>query len=104
AYVQGYGNPASRPDYQDVSFFGEDNWRATRAMSVRLGVRYQRQFWAGSTFHMPAYGEFVMAKDRNNLAPRLTVSWDPFSDGRTSVHGSYGVLYGNVILGVFGDS
>jgi Carboxypeptidase regulatory-like domain/TonB dependent receptor/TonB-dependent Receptor Plug Domain len=104
AYVQGYGNPASTPDYQDVSVFGEDNWRATRAVSVRLGVRYQRQFWPGSTFNMPGYGEFVMAKDRNNLAPRLTVSWDPFSDGRTSVHGSYGLFFGNVITGVFGAS
>ena len=53
---------------------------------------------------MPGYGEYVMPKDRNNLAPRLTVVVGSVQRGRTSVHGSYGLFFGNVITGVFGAS
>jgi hypothetical protein len=31
--------------------------------------------------------------DRNNVAPRLAVAWDPIGDGRTSVRSAFGVFY-----------
>jgi hypothetical protein len=104
AYVQGYGNPAKAPNYQDVSVFGEDNWRTTRNTTLRLGLRYQRQFWPSSSFNMPGYGKYSLRSDANNAAPRVAVSWDPFNNGRTSLHGSYGLFFGNVITAVFGAS
>jgi hypothetical protein len=104
AYVQGYGDPEAAPNYQNVSVFGEDNWRVARNITFRLGLRYQRQLWPSSSFSMPGFGTYSLASDGNNLAPRLAVSWDPFNDGRTSLHGSYGLFFGNLITGVFGAS
>ena len=34
-----------------------------------------------------------------NLAPRFSVSWDPWADGRTKVFGTYGVYYDRLFLG-----
>ncbi|HEV8337096.1 MAG TPA: carboxypeptidase regulatory-like domain-containing protein [Candidatus Polarisedimenticolia bacterium] len=34
----------------------------------------------------------------NNLAPRLSVSWDPQSDGKSKVFASWGRFYGNLFL------
>jgi outer membrane receptor protein involved in Fe transport len=34
----------------------------------------------------------------NNLAPRLSVSWDPRSDGKSKVFASWGRYYGNLFL------
>lgn len=35
----------------------------------------------------------------DNVAPRLSVSWDPWEDGRTKFFGSYGVFYDRIFLG-----
>jgi hypothetical protein len=69
-----------------------------------MGLRYQRQFWPETPFNLPGYGSYSLASDGNNLAPRLAVAWDPAGDGRTSIHGSYGQYFGNVVTGVFGAS
>jgi len=34
----------------------------------------------------------------NNLAPRLSVAWDPFSDGRTKVYATWGRYYDKLFL------
>jgi len=34
----------------------------------------------------------------NNLAPRLSVAWDPFSDGRTKVFATWGRYYDKLFL------
>src|SRR5262249_37377208 len=31
--------------------------------------------------------------DKNDFAPRFGFAWDPFSDGRTSVRGGFGIFY-----------
>ena len=35
----------------------------------------------------------------SNVAPRLSLSWDPWLDGRTKFFGSYGVFYDHIFLG-----
>ena len=35
----------------------------------------------------------VVPTDKNNIAPRVAVAWDPFGDARTSVRSSFGVFY-----------
>ena len=48
----------------------------------------------GGTFSYP------LPSDSNNFAPRLAVAYDLTGDGRTSLHGSYGVFYDNIITAV----
>ncbi len=41
----------------------------------------------------PGVGRGIVPTDKNNVAPRLAATWDPFGDGRTSVRGAFGVFY-----------
>jgi hypothetical protein len=100
AYIQGYGNPNLFGATNDLSLFAQDEWRLGR-LTVKPGVRYQRQFWsdytyavtdvAGSVFRYP------LPRDANNVAPRVALGYDLSGDGRTALHGSYGIFYENTI-------
>ncbi len=37
--------------------------------------------------------------ENSNVAPRFSISWDPWVDGRTKLFGSYGVFYDRIFLG-----
>jgi len=56
------------------------------------------QLNAPYTRHEEWVNEPVRLKD-SNIAPRLSLSWDPWEDGRTKLFGSYGVFYDRIFLG-----
>jgi hypothetical protein len=101
AYVQGYGNPSEAGVTTDLSLFAEDEWRAWERLTLKLGVRYQNQFWPQMTGHggKPPYD---WPADNNNVAPRLAASWSPFKNNKTSVESTYGVFYDNHIAAIWG--
>jgi hypothetical protein len=104
AYVQGYGTPYySDAGYQDVSVFAQDEWRRGRFV-LKPGVRYQRQFWQDAAYSVSDVGggafSYPAPDDGNNVAPRVAAAYDLTGDGQTTVHGSYGVFYDNIITSV----
>ncbi|MGH9158719.1 MAG: TonB-dependent receptor, partial [Vicinamibacteraceae bacterium] len=101
-YIQGYGN-ASRPyPYGDLSLFVQDDWRTDR-VTLKLGVRYQRQFWPDVTYRVAGVGEsYGFPSDSNNFAPRAALAWDPNGRGETNVHAAWGLFYDNHITGMLG--
>lgn len=103
AYVQGYGNPSRPQRFSDLSLFVQDDWFATDRLTLKAGLRYQRQFWPDVTYTVAGYpGTYSFPSDRNNLAPRVAASWDPTGRARTSIHGSYGLFFDNLITGLAG--
>jgi hypothetical protein len=103
-YVQGYGNSIYPESwYADVSIFAQDEWTRGRLV-VKPGVRYQRQFWDPFTYNVSDLGgstfSYPLPSDNNNVAPRVAVAYDVTGDGRTAVHGSYGVFYDNIVTAV----
>jgi hypothetical protein len=103
AYIQGYGDSSVSYGYSDVSLFAQDEWRPTNNITVKVGLRYQNQFWPNSAYETPGVpGAYSFPSDHNNLAPRLAMSWDPTGGGKTSVHAAYGVYYDNLITGTAG--
>jgi hypothetical protein len=105
AYIQGYGNPATTYGYKDLSLFAQDEWKPGSDLAIKLGVRYQNQFWPNSQYALRGVGTYAFPSDNNNIAPRLAVSWNPLHDnGRTSVHGSYGIFYDNQLTNFVGVS
>jgi hypothetical protein len=106
AYVQGYGNSSGPYDYKDLSFFIQDEWRVSRRLVVRPGLRYQRQFWPDVRYDVSSVGgerfRYGFPEDGDNWAPRLAVAFDPKGDGKTSIHGAYGIFYDNHITGIVG--
>jgi hypothetical protein len=101
AYIQGYGT-AHYPDegYNDLALFAQDEWTRGR-LTIRPGLRYQRQFWQPMTYHASDLAggtiTYPLPSDGNNLAPRIGASYDLRGDGRTILHGAYGLFYDNII-------
>ena len=102
AYVQGYGQPSSVYGTHDISLFFQDDWQPRPTVSLKLGVRYQKQVWPDIGLETPSVGPYRFPSDNNNMAPRLAVAWDPFNDGKMAIHGAYGIFYDNHITGLLG--
>ncbi len=104
AYVQGYGNPVSSDRINDLSLFAQDEWRVAPAFTLKLGIRYQKQFWPSTPFAVPGIEAYTFPSDGNNIAPRVSFAWDPLGDKKTSIHGAYGIFYDNHITAISGVS
>lgn len=102
AYVQGYGTSGASYDDRDIALFAQDDWTVNSHLTLKAGLRYQRQYMYDFdyTVSLPGGGTYTyqIPEDTNNIAPRLAVVFDPHADGRSSIHGSYGLFYDNHIL------
>jgi outer membrane receptor protein involved in Fe transport len=105
-YVQGYGDPWTSYVLQEAAAFLQDEWRVTPRLTLKAGVRYQRQIWPKQNFDVSDVGgsrfQYPFAQDRDNFDPRVAVSFDPRGDGRTSLHGAWGRFHADHITGAAG--
>jgi hypothetical protein len=46
----------------------------------------------------------IYQTDANNLAPHIAFAWDPFSTGKTSIRGGYGIYYDQILGAVISQS
>jgi hypothetical protein len=97
AYVQGYGNAINSYRVSDLSLSVQDDWRLTSNLTLKLGLRYQNQYWPDTEYTVRGIDPYRFPTDNNNFAPRLSFAWDPFGDKRTSIHGAYGIFFDNHI-------
>jgi hypothetical protein len=102
AYVQGYGHSGDAYDVGDIAVFVEDVWRPTNRLSLRAGMRYQRQFWPDHRYDTPGVsGSYAFRSDGNDFAPRVAVTWSPAADGGV-LRAGYGIYYDQTITAVAG--
>jgi hypothetical protein len=102
-YVQGYGDSSAPYGYRDFSLFAQDDWGLSDRLTLKVGVRYQVQLWDDITHTVAGYPTpYTFPTDKNNIAPRLALAWNPLGDRRTTVRGAYGLYYDNLITGIFG--
>ena len=96
----------SLPDNDNNYFalFAQDDWRVSRNLTLNLGLRYELDTnvnnISGYTDRNPIVQSFYRGdrkRDTNNLAPRVGFNWAA-KDGKTSVHGGYGIYYDRVTL------
>ena len=78
-YTQSFGTPSVSQNNPNVGLYAQDEWKATRGLTVNAGVRYDLQFLR------------TIATDTNNVSPRMGLAWSPTRDGRTVVRASYGL-------------
>jgi len=99
AYIKGYGDGEIPNTFDDVSVFAQDDWTVHPRLTVRAGVRYQKQFWPDHTYRTPGLADpFTLRSPDNQLAPRLGVAWNPARDARTTLSASYGIFFSNPLL------
>lgn len=109
----------------EVGVFFNDDWKITPNLTLNLGLRWDyysrlkdvqnrttrfNVTGSGDFFQRIASGFFegpvdqLSGDDWNNFAPRLGFAWDPFSDGKMSVRGGFGVAYQSGIYNPLANS
>jgi hypothetical protein len=88
----------SRPNNDEYAFFLQDDWRATKSLTLSIGGRYDYQKIAKPPITNPnqnlinnGFDTGFRPSDKNNFAPRFGLSYA--FDDKTVVRGGYGIFY-----------
>jgi hypothetical protein len=87
-YIQGFGDPVVSTFMPWTSLYFQDSWSVRPTLQVQMGVRYE--------IDQRSY----IRTSYNDIAPRVSVAWDPFGDHKTAVRAGYGIYYAPSILQV----
>jgi outer membrane receptor protein involved in Fe transport len=94
------------PDADNIhlAFFAQDDWRVTPKLTLNLGLRYELDTDVKNVSRTAELNPLILpflrgtrSRDTNNFGPRIGFNYAT-SDGRTSVHGGYGIYYDRVTL------
>lgn len=107
--------------YHEYGFFAQDTWKIRPNLTLDYGLRYQfngvpfevnnnlsnlyqdPSGLAPFTFQIvgPGAGKLLYNNDPYNFEPRVGFAWDPFSTGKTSIRGGFGIfhdrIFGNLL-------
>ncbi len=120
-FQQGSGNPALNGSSWTYSVYAQDEYRVTRRITLQYGLRYEINLpYVEQNNHLAALhpgqqstvqptapvglvypGDLGTPRptyytDKNNVAPRLGVIYDPYGNGRTSVRAAWGLFYDTI--------
>ncbi|HXJ05167.1 MAG TPA: carboxypeptidase regulatory-like domain-containing protein [Candidatus Acidoferrum sp.] len=84
-YEQGFGNPNYDYPRPFTALFWQDTWKIAQNFTLNFGLRYELD---------SQYGP--LGTDKDNFAPRLSFSWDPFKDHKTVIRGGFGIFYSQI--------
>src|SRR5689334_11490185 len=88
-----------------IAGFEQDDWKVSPSLMLNLGLRYELDTDVKNVSRYPGdinplvlpFLQGTRHADRNNFAPRVGFNWAS-ADGRTSLHGGYGIYYDRVTL------
>ena len=93
-YVRGFDDSSGPFTYQELTAFAQDDWRLTSRLTLKAGLRYQVQIWPDTETTVASLAgtslRYPFPQDRNNLAPRLGMSFNLDRNGRSSIDVAYG--------------
>ncbi len=81
-YQQSYGNANYTVDDVQYAAFAQDDFHASRNLTLNLGLRYY-----GQTF----------TNTHTGFEPRVGFDADPFGNGRTVLRGGFGIYYSQIV-------
>ncbi|MGH9838770.1 MAG: TonB-dependent receptor [Blastocatellia bacterium] len=91
-------------DNNHLALFAQDDWRASRNLTLNLGLRYELDtdvnnngWYANRNPLVQSFYRGERNRDANNFAPRIGFNWAT-NGGKMSVHGGYGIYYDRITL------
>jgi hypothetical protein len=94
---------------QEDGVFGQDDWRVNKQLTLNLGLRYDLITWPyeahnqqssfninnGEVLEADVNGvsKTIVNQDFLDFAPRAGFAYDLSGNGKTAIHGGYGIFY-----------
>ncbi|HEX2715535.1 MAG TPA: TonB-dependent receptor, partial [Candidatus Acidoferrales bacterium] len=108
SFIQGIGTSARPFDNKAFAVFLQDSWKIHPRLTLNYGVRYDLEltplFPAGTAVNAAAEAALGVVEgiphDKNNVAPRFALAWDPWGNGKTVLRAGYGIFYDHPLLAV----
>ncbi|HEY2961937.1 MAG TPA: carboxypeptidase regulatory-like domain-containing protein [Pyrinomonadaceae bacterium] len=98
--------PLLLPDTDNtyLAYFVQDDWRVHPQLTLNLGLRYELDTDVKNVSRLDELNPLILpflhgerTRDKNNFAPRIGFNFST-KNGRTSIHGGYGIYYDRVTL------
>jgi hypothetical protein len=101
-YMQDFGVDESRPDSRSIALFVQNNIRATRHLTLNVGLRYDRQtFLIDDLVSNPLYAPSgKLPADSNNFSPRLGFAYTIGDRRPVLLRGGAGRFY-SMVPGIY---
>ncbi|MGI4828973.1 MAG: carboxypeptidase regulatory-like domain-containing protein [Janthinobacterium lividum] len=109
SYTIGAQSGYFRNNSQEDAVFIQDDWRVTPRLTLNLGIRWDLLTWPYEQHNQaaafnPTTGTILEAgqngvprsiinQDYLNFAPRVGLAYSLTADGKSSLHGGYGIFY-----------
>jgi hypothetical protein len=91
-------------DNNHIALFIQDDWRVHPRFTVNLGLRYEIDTDVKNISRTDELNPLILPflsgerkRDKNNWGPRIGFNWAT-ADGKTSLHGGYGIYFDRVTL------
>jgi hypothetical protein len=96
-YFQTFGPLAFNVDTVESAFFVQDDWHATRRLTINAGLRFDHEALPSPVVPNSTIPETVtFPSEHKDWAPRAGFAWDVFGNGKTALRGGYGMFYGRI--------